>query len=578
MTTPIKFNGNRQTLKLFLIIFATLALIVGGLLFYIYTVETGNELLEIETDEIHSVKFRSATVSAKFQGIVSDLMFIAPHHELINYIDSGSEDARKHFELGLTELSRSNKIYDQIRFIDLEGMEKIRINFNDGYPSAVPIENLQNKSDRYYFKETTVLNKSEVYVSPMDLNVEGDKIDIPYMPMIRFGTPVYDSKGIKKGIVILNYLADIMLNDFNDPLIRTNGTSMLLNADGFWLLSDNPVNQWGFMFGNDRTFKKACPQEWAAIDSSISGQFSNNRGLFTYTTIYPLREVVDPHTASFDTILSPQRQLALDTYTWKAISFVSASIIASRMERERLTLINVYIVLLIILAIISWWLAQMTVQRRQAFDGLHRALDAKDMLMREINHRAKNNLNVIQSLLMLQSERIKDEASKGAIKDIQNRITSMGLIHDRLSRSADSAFIETGEYVNALINNIVASYTNIEAQLNLEVCIDDMRLDIEQAMALGLIINELVTNALKHAFNGVSDPSLQVTLQHASPCVLGVRDNGNGIPDGFDPATSESLGMGIIESLALQLMGEFEFKADGGTVFRMEFDCTGENQ
>ncbi|NNK01046.1 MAG: cache domain-containing protein [Desulfatitalea sp.] len=142
------------------------------------------------------------------------------------------------------------KIYDQVRIIDADGWESIRVNLVSGKdPVIVGEKALQLKKKRYYFQDTFSLKKGEIFVSPLDLNIEHGEIEIPLKPMIRFGTPIFDEQGQKRGIIIFNYLAANLIQDLKDLVDASFGRCMMLNSDAYWLVyPSSPEREWGFMF------------------------------------------------------------------------------------------------------------------------------------------------------------------------------------------------------------------------------------------------------------------------------------------------------------------------------------------
>jgi len=169
---------------------------------------------------------------------------------------------------------------------DSNGDEKIRINIGSDGGYLVPEQDLQNKKDRYYFTETVKLNVGNVYISPLDLNIENGEIETPYKPMIRLSTPIYDNYGTLQGIIVLNYLADYMLSGFRELSGNSSGEIILLNEAGYRLSSSNPDNDWNFMFDEKKedTFENEYPNEWLSILEN-KGQQTTDEGLITSSPV-----------------------------------------------------------------------------------------------------------------------------------------------------------------------------------------------------------------------------------------------------------------------------------------------------
>ena len=202
------------------------------------------------------------------------------------------------------------------------------------------------------------------------------------------------------------------------------------------------------------------------------------------------------------------------------------------------------------------------------------SLQEKELLLREIHHRVKNNLQVISSLLSLQSRTSKDEQAIEMAKESQNRIKVMALIHEKLYRSKDFANVEFNDYIKNLANDLFASYRVSASRISLKLEIEDLSLGIDTAIPTGLIINELVTNCLKYAFSKDSDGEIRISLRSLDDGQneLIVSDNGVGIPETLDIKNAESLGLRMITNLTERsLHGNVSINRNNGTEFKIIF-------
>jgi len=205
----------------------------------------------------------------------------------------------------------------------------------------------------------------------------------------------------------------------------------------------------------------------------------------------------------------------------------------------------------------------------------------------EIHHRIKNNLQVISSLLDLQAEQfnnrecIKDSEVLEAFKESQNRVISMALIHEELHKGEGFETLNFSSYVKELADNLFLTYRLGNNNINLNVDLDqNVFLDMYTAVPLGIIINELVSNSLKHAFPDRNDGEIRINLRKEegnTNFVLTVSDNGVGIPEDLDIENLESLGLQLVTTLVDQLDGELELKRDNGTEFTLRFTVTGKS-
>jgi len=212
-------------------------------------------------------------------------------------------------------------------------------------------------------------------------------------------------------------------------------------------------------------------------------------------------------------------------------------------------------------------------RRVEAENALRASLREKDVLLKEIHHRVKNNLQVISSLIGLQAQKIEDPAIQAMFFESQHRIRSMALIHDKLYRSKELARIDFAGYIESLAAHLVHSLQVDPSRVNLVLDIKDVALDIHSAIPLGLIINELISNALKHAFPWNRTGTVRVFLRpaEASRYRLVVSDDGIGFPAGVDVHKAETLGLQIVTMLAEQLDGAVAVSRDKGTVFTVDF-------
>jgi len=212
-------------------------------------------------------------------------------------------------------------------------------------------------------------------------------------------------------------------------------------------------------------------------------------------------------------------------------------------------------------------------ERKRAEKKALVSLREKEILLKEVHHRVKNNLQIISSLLELQSDYIHDEQSLRFFRESQDRIKAMALVHERLYASADLASINVCEYLKNLTSQLVLSYVVDPGCIDLEFDVGDFCLGIEEAIPCGLIVNELVSNSLKHAFPGRPGGKIAVTCSTDAEdmVILSVSDNGVGIPEELDINRSETLGLQIVFLLARQLRGTVNVRNDGGSSFAIRF-------
>jgi PAS domain S-box-containing protein len=218
--------------------------------------------------------------------------------------------------------------------------------------------------------------------------------------------------------------------------------------------------------------------------------------------------------------------------------------------------------------------------RQEAEAQIRRSLAEKETLIREIHHRVKNNLNTISNLIYFQTKLLKDKQAISAFRDSQNRIQSMARIHEHLYRSWDLARVDMKAYLSDLIIDLSQTYGVQTARI--ELAASDLALDIDQAVPCGLIMNELVSNAMKYAFSAGGRDNL-ITVRLASEgggVLLEVADNGSGLPENLDLYSVSSLGIRLVTMFCKQLAGELSIKSAPreGARFRIAFQQSGEAQ
>ena len=213
-------------------------------------------------------------------------------------------------------------------------------------------------------------------------------------------------------------------------------------------------------------------------------------------------------------------------------------------------------------------------RRLEAEGRIRTSLREKEVLLKEIHHRVKNNLQIISSLLNLQTGQIEDERAEALFRESQDRIRSMALIHERLYQSEDLARVDFAEYIRSLVGYLVRSYSAEAGSVRVETEVDDVSLGIDSAIPCGLIVNELVSNALKYAFPEGREGRIYVQLREARDggYRLVVSDDGVGFPEGLDFRMTESLGLQLVTTLLDQLEGRIELDSCKGTRFTMTFE------
>ena len=344
---------SNNPLAYFLKRFLPFALIILLASFYYHSNVEVRLLSQVKNQEALNVGIGSASLLQPIQMITGDLIFIAEHYALQRVVNEPKSPEIFRLETNLQSLVKIRQVYDQVRWLDSTGQEKVRVDLVSGKPSLIPLEKLQNKGDRYYFTETMRLNDRQIYISPLDLNVERGKVEVPFKPVLRLAMPVADQQGIKQGMLIINYLADSLINGFIADSAKGNVAVALVDSDGYWLHSPIEADEWGFMFKDaSRNLATRFPDSWRKMQGEW-GQFSDENGLWTFDRVYPLGKGSDYH--------------------WLVVSHLNAQQLASALahsESERLLVTS----LLLLLCGLSIYFLQRSKAQEDASENRFRAI------------------------------------------------------------------------------------------------------------------------------------------------------------------------------------------------------------
>ena len=214
-------------------------------------------------------------------------------------------------------------------------------------------------------------------------------------------------------------------------------------------------------------------------------------------------------------------------------------------------------------------------ERRHAQEKIRRSLQEKEVLLREVHHRVKNNLQVICSMLRLQSRSLQDETLLQVLRDCRERVLAMALLHDQLHRAKDLSNINLGEYIRNLAASLFCSYGINSADIDLKTDVADIIVTIDIAIPCGLIVNELMSNSLRHAFpSGKGSIWLELRTAGEGRAELVIRDDGQGFPKEPRSSQSRSLGLWLVDLLTEQMDGAMKRSSEAGTAYRLLFQTT----
>lgn len=360
MKLPDEDISPLQRIRQFLIVFLPFtAILLIGAAAHFYTLEQRARVTR-ESHELLNVGLARSALNRDLANVLTDLQFLAGYLEQQG-ADGDDRQWRAHMGRLFLTFAREKRLYDQIRFLDILGRERVRVNYLAGRPEQVPVSGLQDKSSRYYFRNTMRLHRGEVYISPLDLNVERGAIERPFKPVMRFAIPIYDRTGGKKGILVLNYLGERMLHNFTQAGANIADHLYLVNPRSYWLSSPRQTDAWGFMLPHGRRFADVYPLAWRRIQQVNAGQLHTPKGLFTFETVTPARvaaQVMQQPASRFGATQGGEY--------WKVVALVGnrgVAISARDFLRENLPL---YLVTLLVLLVGSGLLTEARIRHHRA--------------------------------------------------------------------------------------------------------------------------------------------------------------------------------------------------------------------
>jgi signal transduction histidine kinase len=518
------------------VIFVPAALLIGTAVAGLYFLDRSNEHTLHEQAVHHQTALHSDIIHREVKVVESDLLYLANQTILADFLASKS-GSRKELQEEYVLFCRQRGVYDQIRYLDDRGRERVRVNFNDGRPAAVPESELQSKADRYYVAATLHLGRGEVFCSPFDLNIEHDQIEQPLKPMIRFATPVFDRQGIKRGLLILNYLGAVLLGKLDAVSGSFAGSVWLLNRDGFFLRGPDSRDEWGFMLGHDRSFATQYPDEWAILSAREDNKLQTSLGLFRFQ---PLSLRTRPSSGP-------------DGGDLVVVAHVPPQVLEGRAHvllRQLLLLAGVVLALVLVLA---WYLAYAAALRRNheqdladSAARLHslsaQLLTAQEDERRSLSRDLHDELGQIVTSITLDLQRAIQAGDRDRKDELMQRALHgagclLDGIHEIAGRLRPALLDDLG--LKDAVQSLLSEYerrTGIVTRAKLSF--EDVPLPVAVSENIYRILQEALTNVSRHARAG----EVYVELAVAGGMVnLTVRDDGIGL----DAAALEGKRLGI---------------------------------
>jgi signal transduction histidine kinase len=558
---------SRGVARRLLAIFLPAALLTGGVVLALYYLDRDKERALYEQAGTHLVDLQADIIRREVKTVESDLFFLADQAILADFL-SGRQTRKEPLEKEYQLFCRHRGLYDQIRYLDAAGRERIRINYHGGRPRIVPEGELQSKANRYYFWGTMRLGRGQVFVSPLDLNVEHGRIERPLKPAIRFATPVFDRAGAKRGILVLNYLGAALIAKLKAVSVTFPGSTLLLNHGGSFLRGPTPQDEWGFQLGHPRTFATYYPEEWRQLVHLGPGQFRTNSGLFTARILSP----GPPRSAS------PPAADGSDPDAADPALLVVSHIPPDVLDRRptlllRRLLVLAGVILLLVLAL-AWYLAYAGAVRRDHERRLAESearlrtlstqlLTAQEDERRRLSRDLHDELGQLVTAVTLDLQRASRAGDPPKVRDLIGRALRgteclLSSIQEIAARVRPTLLDDLG--LKDAVRHLLGVYergTGIVPQAELRL--GQQQVPAVVAENVYRILQEALTNVSKHARSAEVLVELAVA---GGQVVLVVRDQGVGFAP--EAAAGKGLGMLGMRERAELLGGTFVVKAAPG--------------
>jgi diguanylate cyclase len=375
---PAHLNSSRPVIIRFLLLFVSLTVILAILSISITLTIIRSERLMYASAESYQISIIHESINKSIEYITIDIRTLVSLRDLQTYCTVPSESNRRHLMHTFSEYIGHRTMYDQIRYIDTKGNEIVQLRQSNGTFETIPDSLHVNRSSYDYFEKTKLLSINGIYISPLTLNT--DEGIVEQKPILRFAIPVYDSLGIFHGVMVLDVLGSFLEEKLQETENNVSSHISFLNSDGYWLHSSNTEDEWGFMYadGYDRTFQKRYPDAWFKVNDGESGQFSNDQGLYTYSSIFPLELI-----STLKSLVSvPDKE----RYHWLLVLFVPRE----ELLRGALTFVKpfgVFAVFLEVLIIMSSLLYANATRRRNAARAMLEEAAMTDSLTGLVNRR-----------------------------------------------------------------------------------------------------------------------------------------------------------------------------------------------
>ena len=598
--------------------FLPMAALVGAAFILFHQQGIGNQAQTWQTEGDTMITLGQQRFASDLSSVLADLQFLADGPALQDFLAAGDETRRQTLERQFLAFSTHQGVYDKIRFIDTAGRERIRVDWQWGAPEIVPADYLRDESEHPYVRDALAMERGDIYISPFELSRENQTIEQPIKPLIRFAVQAFDQQGRKRGVIVLNYLGQRMLNRIRS--ISAHGTTRLwlLNDAGYWLSGPTPYDEWAFMYEDraERSFARRFPAAWDRLRDGVpAGQLEVAGELLTFERISPGALVSSANDAAARASSSP---------TWILVARLPAAAQAAVLWPFKRNLSLASLVVLLLLGAASLAIARYWLGRQAAIRDLDRALRNLQSAQEEIVRSEKlsslgglvagiahelgtpiGNAVTVASTMSGQAKELGQLATATQIRRsvIADHVGKMVVAANLLLRSLEYAGELIGHFKQLAVDQTTTQrrsfvpsdlIRDVAATMQPQVkktpyklaLVTDSQITLDSYPgALSQVLLNLLNNALIHGLAGRDSGTITIKLRgDEQRAIITVSDDGQGIaPENqkriFDPffttrrnSGGTGLGLHIVHNIVTGILGgevAVDSREGAGTTFTL---------
>ncbi len=563
---------SREVMGRLLVIWVPLVVVLGAGLWVLDHQNRMREGIARQYEGAHIVGLQAELMNSRLECCKSDLLFLAENAHMRRFLaggDPGGSELAREYVLLLSK----KMVYDQIRYIDENGWEVVRVDYYQGSPASVSSEDLQFKGRRYYFEPALALDKGEVNMSPLDLNVEHGRIEKPEKSIVRVSTPVFDATGRKRGIIVLNYLGTRVIGEVRAVAANVRGTTMLLSGDGEWLLGPNLEEGWGVVPESDRTFARNYAHAAEKMADLDAGQFRTENGLFTFRTLD--RSAEKFHGSAYMPARpgADNRSGAAEQRIASIVFHVPNDALYLASDQALRKFLVIYAIVVLVLSVLIWRAAYISVLRKSGQERLKESearlrslsfqlITAQEEERRSISRDVHDDLGQLVTSVSLDLQRVGQRVGAKQKPLIDRALNAtqclLAKVQDISSRLRPPILDDLGlkDAVHSYLINFELE-TGIDTRFEFEFDRDEVPPVVSESMFR--ILQEALTNVVKHGHAG----TVRVRLELSND-VLTLLISDDGVGFRTDSVRSNSLGMLGMRERAELLGGECTVSSECG--------------